>query len=205
MDFAILGSTYSLRVCFPVYSFNIFSFRNSIACMITIITGSRGVGKTTLLLKLIEELKKNGTPPSGIMTPAIFDENNNKVGFYALDVAAGERWELGRSDKLLEGPSYGPFSFSEIGFIKANGILEKVLVEGPPDIILDEIGPLELEKGYGFSPILSLISSFKKSRNLYLVIRPKLIDKFASRFLELKEYRIIEITPGNRDVIEIIK
>ncbi len=170
--------------------------------MITIITGSRGVGKTTLLLKMIEELKKNGTYPSGIMTPAVYDEDEKKVGFYALNMANSERWELGRSDKLLDGPSYGPFSFSERGFIKANEILEKVLTKGSADLFLDEIGPLEMEKGYGFSPILSLISSFDANRNLYLVIRPELIDEFIGRFIPKKEYRVIEITLKNRDIIE---
>ena len=169
--------------------------------MITIITGSRGVGKTTLLLKLIEELKNKRISTSGIMTPAIYDEDSNKVGFYALDVAAGERWKLGRSDRLLDGPSYGPFSFSERGFIRANEILEKVMTKGSEDVFLDEIGPLELEKGYGFSPILSLISSFDINRNLYLVIRSELIDEFVSRFISEKEYRIIEITLENREGI----
>lgn len=169
--------------------------------MIFIITGRRGVGKTTLLLKLIEELKNKGTPSSGIMTPAIYDEDGNKVGFYALDVADGGQWELGRSDKLLDGSSYGPFSFSERGFIRANEIIEKVLTNGLEDVFLDEIGPLELDKGYGFFPILSLINSFDINRSIYLVIRPELIDGFVSRFLTEKEYNIIEITPENREGI----
>ena len=169
--------------------------------MIIIITGNRGVGKTTLLLKLIRELKKNGTDPLGIITPAIYNEDNNKVGFYALDIATSEQWELGRSDKLLGGPSYGPFSFSETGFTKANEILKKVLCEGFEDVFLDEIGPLEMEKGYGFFPILYLLSSFNIDRNLYLVIRVELIDKFVGRFIADKEYRIIEITPENRNEI----
>ncbi|RKX87964.1 MAG: hypothetical protein DRP58_01640, partial [Spirochaetes bacterium] len=38
--------------------------------MITIITGNRGVGKTTFLLKMIEELKIKGSQPCGIITPA---------------------------------------------------------------------------------------------------------------------------------------
>lgn len=169
--------------------------------MITIITGSRGIGKTTLLLKLIEELKNKRTHPSGIMTPAVYNKDNNKVGFYALNVANGEQWELGRSDKLLSGPSYGSFSFSETGFIRANEIIEKVLTEGSADVFLDEIGPLELEKGYGFYPILSLISSFNLNRDLYLVIRPELTDDFVSRFISEKEYKIIEITLENREEI----
>ncbi len=172
--------------------------------MITIITGSRGVGKTTFLLKLIEELKNKGTHPSGILTPPVYDKDGNKVGFYALDVATGEHWELGRSDKLLSGPSYGPFSFSERGFDKANEILKKILTEDPVDLFLDEIGPLELEKGYGFSPVLSLISSFSIDHNLYLIIRPELIDEFVRRYLVDNEYRIVEITRENRDSIRFL-
>jgi len=167
--------------------------------MITIITGSSGVGKTTLLLKLIRELKKNGTHPLGIITPAIYDEDNNKVGFYALDLANGDQWELGRSDKDLDGHSYGPFSFSEKGFIRANGILKCALTKGSEDVFLDEIGPIELLKGYGFYPVLSLITSFNKDRELYLVIRQELIEKFANIFLPGKEYKVVEITNENRD------
>ena len=171
--------------------------------MITIITGGRGVGKTTLLLNLIEERKSRCSKVAGILTPAIYDKNGEKPGFYAMSVINGERWELGRSDKELEGPSYGPFSFSERGFDRANEILAEVLTEGPGDVFLDEIGPLELEKGGGFCPVLPLISKFNQNRKLYLVIRPELIDTFINRFISDKEYRIIEITSENRDGIII--
>ncbi len=172
--------------------------------MIFIITGSRGVGKTTCLLKLIEEKKIKGTFPSGIMTPAIYNANGNKLGFYALNVATSEQWELGRSDKLLGGPSYGPFSFNEGGFIRANEILKKILTEGSGDVFLDEIGPLELTKGYGFYPVLAPINKFDINRNLYLVIRPELIDEFLGRYLADNEYRIIEITTNNRDYLNYL-
>jgi len=173
--------------------------------MITIITGRRAVGKTTFLLKMIKEIKYKESNPSGILTPAIYNANGDKVGFYALNVADGEQWELGRSDKKLAGPTYGPFSFSEKGFIKANEILVKILTEGTEYVFLDEIGPLELEKGYGFFPILSLISNFDINRNLYLVIRSELIDEFIHRFISEKEYRLVEITHGNRDVFDLFK
>lgn len=157
------------------------------------------MGKTTFLRKLIEELKMNGMSPSGILTPAIYNSDGDKIGFKALNVANGEQWELGRSDSYLDGPSYGPFSFSERGFGKANKILKKVLSKGPSDIFLDEIGPLELEKGYGFFPVLPLISSFSTNRNLYLIIRQSLIAEFSDRVFKGKEYSVIEITMNNRD------
>ena len=169
--------------------------------MITIITGSRGVGKTTYLLKLIEELNNKGKPSSGIITPAIYNKTGTKVGFFALNVATGEKWDLGRSDRNLDGPSYGPYSFSEKGFLKANKILMQGLTKGRKDLFLDEIGPLELEKGYGFLPVLSSVSSFSSNLNLYLIIRPSLIAEFLDRFLKGKEYRVVEITARNRNQI----
>lgn len=196
----MFGSIFLLVYIF-VHFFNIICFRSSITSMITIITGIRGVGKTTCLLKLIEEKKIKGALPLGIMTPAIYNSNGDKVGFNALDVANGENWELGRSDRKLSGPVYGPFSFSGIGFIKANEILEHVLISGSGDVFLDEIGPLELLKSYGFFPNLPLIRNFIINRNLYLIIRPELIDEFVRRFIPKKEYRIVEITPENRDLI----
>jgi nucleoside-triphosphatase THEP1 len=172
--------------------------------MINIITGRRGVGKTTLLLKLVEEQKKQGSQLSGIMTPAIYDEDGNKVGFYAFDAANGDCWELGRSDKELDGPGYGPFSFNERGFTIANDILKKALVKDSKTVIIDEIGPLELEKGFGFFPVLSLISSLNQNSNLYLVIRSELIDEFIHRFISENEYKIIEITLENREEIDVL-
>jgi len=167
--------------------------------MISIITGRRGIGKTTYVLKMIEEIRTNGNKSSGIITPAIYDEDSNKVGFYALDLTNGDQWELGRSDKDLNGHSYGPFSFSERGFIRANEILKCALTKGSEDVFLDEIGPMELIRGYGFYPVLSLITSFNKDRDLYLVIRPELIKKFTNIFLPGKEYKVVEITNENRD------
>jgi len=169
--------------------------------MINIITGSRGIGKTTFLQKFKEQLIEKRTPPSGIMTPAIYTPNGDKIGFYALNVANGEQWELGRSDRTLDGPSYGPFSFSKRGFVKANKILKQVLIKGTKDLILDEIGPLELERGYGFLPILPYINNFSSNRNVYLVIRQSLIDDFIRRFIPKTEYIIVEMTAENREKI----
>jgi nucleoside-triphosphatase THEP1 len=171
--------------------------------MIIIVTGNRAVGKTSLLLKFIEEQKNKNISICGIMTPAIYDGNNKKVGFYALDIASGEKWELGRSDKVLSGPEYGPFTFCEKGFRRANDILGNVFLEGEEDIILDEVGPLEMDKHYGFFTVLSLISVFNNKRNLYIVIRPELIKEFVKSYLSKKEYRIIEITLKNREIIVI--
>ena len=174
--------------------------------MIYIITGGgRGVGKTTWLFKHIAELKNRGEEISGILTPAIYNSNGDKIGFHAFNAADGESWELGRNDKKLEGPGYGPFSFSDEGFVRANDILSKALYADSGSIFLDEIGPLELKKSYGFSSILPQIGNKKLNCNLYLVIRPELTGNFIQRYISAGNYRIIEITLQNRNELILLE
>lgn len=162
--------------------------------MITIISGGRGTGKTTLLLEMIEKLKAGNQAFAGILTPAVFDADGNKAGFDALDAASGSRWELGKTGNILDGPYNGRFSFSNSGFIRANNILKKALTQKIPIVFLDEIGPLELQKKKGFYPVLSLIGHSIETQRLFLVIRPELINTFIREVIPEQAYKIIDIT-----------
>ena len=115
--------------------------------MITIISGSKGIGKTTFLLKKSSALISEKTTVYGILTPSLYNEKGIKYGFFALDLYRKEKWELARTDKKLKGPSFGPYNFSEKGFKKANKVIKKGLKQANSTIFLDEIGPLELSFG----------------------------------------------------------
>lgn len=167
--------------------------------MLNIITGPRGIGKTTALLAFIDRLKKEGEKTAGILSPAHFNGGNEKNGFDAEDQGTGERWQMARMDTSLDGPSFGPFSFSAAGLEKALNILRTALAEPAGPFFLDEIGPLELRKGLGFSPILPLLGEAARKRDVFLVIRPELIDEFLDRFAGAAESRIITITEENRE------
>ncbi len=132
-----------------------------------ILTGERGVGKTTLCLELA-----TGRPEfAGIVSPPVFDFAGTKLGFSALCLETGERWDLGRSDADLGGPRYGKYSFSAEGFARAIGCLEHALHLPDRIVVLDEIGPLEMQRHEGFAPILPLLN---EASRLLLVTRPEL-------------------------------
>jgi nucleoside-triphosphatase THEP1 len=104
-----------------------------------------------------------------------------KVGFEAVDVGSGERWLLARTDpstilrqgsgqalrqgsgqgsghrRELSGPRVGPYSFDPAGLARALRVLRRAATAGCDLLMVDEIGPLELEQGQGFAPILDLI------------------------------------------------
>jgi nucleoside-triphosphatase THEP1 len=130
-----------------------------------ILTGERGSGKTTLCL----ELARGRPELVGIVSPAILDASGNKVGFSALCLQTGEQWELGRSDIELDGPHYGKYSFSAEGFTRAIRCLQDALELRGRIVVLDEIGPLEMELHGGFTPALPLL---EKAGRLLVVTRP---------------------------------
>lgn len=138
-----------------------------------ILTGERGVGKTTLCLELAR-----GRPGFvGIVSPAIFDDSGAKVGFSALCLETGERWDLGRSDIRLDGPRYGKYSFSAAGFTRALGCLERALRLTDSVVVLDELGPLEMQEDGGFAPALPLL---REASRVLVVTRPGLAEAVAS-------------------------
>lgn len=171
--------------------------------MITIITGDKGVGKTTFILKTIQEIKSSGRTVYGIITPPIFNKLQEKIGFSALNTATGEEWELARTDKFLSGPTFGPFHFCGNGFAKANRELLQNLKLKKEIIFLDEIGPLELKNQEGYYPALKHMKKNTKDQNIILVIRFSLIEKFISTYIPGQKYKILSVTVENRDSLSL--
>lgn len=73
-------------------------------------------------------------------------------------------------------------------------------VTRPDDfIVLDEIGPLELEKREGFYDILPLLQRIPENSRLCVVIRPSLMEKTLAETFPGTECRVIEVTRKNRN------
>ncbi len=156
-----------------------------------ILTGERGVGKTGLCL----ELSRNDSSFAGVVSPAILDGEGRKVGFSALCLRTGEQWDLGRSDAPLDGPIYGMYSFSAEGIARAIQCLREALARRDVVVIVDEIGPLEMERGEGLFPVLSLLPG---SGDLLVVTRPGLVDRVA-RCLPLHAKEAFPCSPYARE------
>ncbi len=138
------------------------------------LTGKRGVGKTTVCQAVAELARRRGHRPGGVITPALYDGHGAKVGFEAMDVGSGERWLLAHTDRELGGPRVGPYSFDPDGLTRALEVLEKAITTGCDLLMLDEIGPLELEQGQGFAPILDLLP-VEGAMHTLIVVRPALL------------------------------
>jgi nucleoside-triphosphatase THEP1 len=140
-----------------------------------LLTGGRGVGKTTVCQAVAELTRRQGYRPGGVITPALYacpeqgrrDSHGVKVGFEAVDVGSGERWPLARTDQELGGPQVGPYHFEPEGLARALEVLKKAATQCDL-LMVDEIGPLELERGEGFAPVLDLARHWWSSRTARL-------------------------------------
>ena len=120
-----------------------------------------------------------------------WDLGFDKVGFEAVDVGSGERWPLARTDAELGGPQVGPYSFDPAALASALRVLRRAATlrqaqdtaAGCDLLMVDEIGPLELERGEGFAPILDLLPVEGPTHTL-IVVRPALLDQLLLRLRE---------------------
>jgi nucleoside-triphosphatase THEP1 len=166
------------------------------------------VGKTTVCQVVAELARRRGYRPGGVITPALYSSHGAKLGFEAVDVGSGERWPLAHTDQKMGGPRVGPYSFDPTGMARALKVLERAISAGCDLLMVDEIGPLELEQGEGFAPILELLPSAAMEsrptaiRNLLIVVRPALLDQLL-RHLRGTQCSIFSVTEENRDELPL--
>jgi nucleoside-triphosphatase THEP1 len=141
---------------------------------LTIITGERGGGKTALCKRLAEQVRSAGWVVAGILSPPI-TAGGQKSGIEALDLRTGECRLLARPrDKSippaeLQTPAW---TFDADVVAWGNAVLDTAT---PCDLlIVDELGPLELVRGQGWTAGLTALSSGKYRRAL-VVVRPELL------------------------------
>jgi nucleoside-triphosphatase THEP1 len=130
-----------------------------------------------------------------------WDLGFDKVGFEALDVGSGQRWPLARTTRELGGPRVGPYSFDPAALDKALRVLGRVSTSECDLFMVDEIGPLELEQGEGFAPILDLLP-IKGPTNTLIVVRPALLDPLRLHLRDT-ESAVFSVTVENRDELPL--
>jgi nucleoside-triphosphatase len=139
---------------------------------IKILQGPIHSGKTTYLKQFI--LNHNNC--AGILSPVINDKRyflnirNSEMRFMEAESDETEIFEIGR------------FKFSIAAFQWAIEVLLNSYEDMPDYLIIDEIGPLELQ-GKGFAETLSFLLRLPDvNTNLILVIREAAVDAVIEKF-----------------------
>lgn len=158
-----------------------------------VITGGIGVGKTTVCRRVVDLARERGHTVAGLLTPAILDEDGDKIGIAALDLETGEQRELARVWAELGGPRMGKYSFDAEALQWACGVLDRAAAEGCDLYVVDEIGPLELVRDEGFVRTLTMLETGILPRTL-VVVRDSYLDLFRKRVpgLTITEFWVME-------------
>ena len=167
--------------------------------MNVLLTGIRQVGKSSVCQAVAELARARGHDIQGVLSPAMHDGDSVKVGFEALDAGSGQRWLLAHMEQGLDGPRIGPYVFDAAGLARAIGVLKRACDAKDGLLLVDEIGPLELERGQGFAPILDRLP-LQGPGHVLLVVRPALLPALR-RCLSRADFSIYTVTEHNREIL----
>jgi nucleoside-triphosphatase THEP1 len=141
---------------------------------ITILSGTIGSGKTTACRQLITRLQGQGLDCAGIVCPARF-ESERKAGIDLLNLRTGECRALAEADNRPATLRTGAYRFDTAVMAWGAACLNAAC---PCDVLfVDEIGPLELERGQGWVNALDVLRA-GLFRLAVVVVRPALVDGF---------------------------
>ena len=156
-----------------------------------ILSGAREIGKTTFLKTLLEQAALLKLDAAGVISPAFFSAGEKK-GIDLLEVRSGITKRLAN---LRESETCGiqteRWAFSSEVLDWGNQVLGNSC---PCDLlIVDELGPIELERGQGWQNGIRALSS-GNYQTAVVVIRPELVEK---AFQIWPNARLIQIIQKN--------
>lgn len=159
-----------------------------------LLTGSPGVGKTTVLLKAVEALKAKGYNVGGMISREA-RVDGTRVGFEILDLTSSKHGWLAHVNQK-SGPQVGKYrvNLEDLDEIGAEAI--KKAVENFDVVAVDEIGPMELFSGRFRMAVEKAVESRKLVVGvIHWKAKHKLIDEVKKR----EDTEIIVVTQENRD------
>jgi len=161
---------------------------------VLLLTGSPGVGKTTVLLRVVESLKGKGYSVGGMISREVRSDGV-RVGFEVLDLGSGRRGWLAHVNQP-SGPQVGKYrvNLEDLNSIGAEAIMEAV--DKCDVIAIDEVGPMELFSEKFKEAVKRAVQCGKVVVGVvHWKARDRLIEEVKAR----EDTEIITVTHENRD------
>jgi nucleoside-triphosphatase len=165
---------------------------------VLLLTGNPGVGKTTVLMKVVKALKERGIRVGGMISREV-REGGTRVGFEILDLSSGRRGWLAHVNQK-NGPQVGKYrvNIGDLTAIGAQAILDAV--ENCDVIAIDEIGPMELFSGKFKEAVRKALESRKL---LVAIVHWKAQDALINEAKKREDAETTSVTLENRESLHI--
>jgi len=164
------------------------------------LTGRPGVGKSTVLRELIEELKRRGFQVGGMITQEA-REYGVRVGFKITDLLTGREGWLA-TVKQSAGPRIGKYCVNLEG-LEGIGVQAITTALRDPQVTvvaIDELGPMELFSDKFKMAVRQSVASVK---TVVGTIHYKADDLLLREMRSAQDVGIITVTEGNRSALHI--
>ncbi len=159
--------------------------RESTSKNIFIVTGDRGAGKTSLLAKLAEEYRQLHYCVGGILSPVV-RKDSVPIGYDVVNIQTGEHVPLCRNEPNGAGIKIGEWIFLDDGIRFGQASLDPSSLGACDLVIIDEVGPLELENKVWATSLDRLVGS--SSCPIILAARESIIQRVQYRWSFTPEY-----------------
>lgn len=163
---------------------------------IFLVTGPPMVGKTTVLIRVADELRYHGCKVGGMTSREIRSEGV-RVGFEICDYESGKVGWLAHIKQVL-GPKIGKYrvNLENLDFIGAKAIQNAV---ADADVVLiDEIGPMELLSNKFMEAVEEAISG---ENCVLAAIHYRVNHPFIRKVKSRRDVEVIVVSQGNRNSI----
>jgi nucleoside-triphosphatase len=153
------------------------------------VTGSPGIGKSTLVAKVVQDSKRS----VGGVLARDRRYKDRRIGFELLDISTGAVGIL--ADETGSGPQLGKYRVhpEDLDCIGAHAIESSLKCDL---IVVDEVGPMELSSRRFVSAVENAISS---DRPMLVVLHEWSNHRLAKKIRST--FKVITVTRENRDTI----
>jgi len=159
------------------------------------ITGRPGIGKTTVFMRIVSNLRKYGYIVGGIICPEIRG-SKGRLGFHIVDILADQKGILAYMCRERSAvPRVGKYCINvddaiNIGVKAINNALKEADVVG-----IDEIGPMELKVP---QLRLAIYEALRSAKPTVAVVHYRVVSDLVKTFRNAKVY---EVSYVNRELL----
>lgn len=147
---------------------------------IYLVIGDREEGKTTFLLKMVNDLIAEGKKVSGFLAIGIHDPDGVRRGFTIRNIETGEEAEFCVTDGNPHWEKIGKFRINPDGLAKGYEWMASERIRHSDILVIDELGPLEMA-GKGWSDLIGRILQ-EDPKTMIWTVRRNLAAKIAVKW-----------------------
>ncbi len=159
-----------------------------------LLTGPPGIGKSTVVSKVIYLVRSKGYGVGGCLTKER-RKGRERTGFTLIDLMSGIEGPLASSEGSL-GPRVGRYRVNIKGLVDVGATALQRAAGGAEVIAIDEVGPMELTSPEFKRGVQACLRS---GRPIVAVVHDKIKDPLIEQIRGLPDKEMIEVTLHNRD------